>query len=253
MAKKRTGLQSEISAIFSGVPLPKKGAPGSEPASPAPKPDGSKLPRPAAPQAPGAAPPTVRPPVQPIPEIPPAKVPVAAAPGQKITQVPTRVARRRKDRLVAPKTGVSSGRQKAAVAMVVILLVVLVIVLVRPFRRPPRRPALLGAAGQAGVAVSRSANIGIDWPVPSVYPGDLRDPMVSGSQQQTTIETPNVLVVKGITYSEDRKYAVIGTQTVQEGDTVQGTKIKIKKINPNSVEFEEDGETWTQPVQNEES
>jgi type II secretory pathway component PulC len=75
--------------------------------------------------------------------------------------------------------------------------------------------------------------------------------MVSGSQQQTTIETPNVLVVKGITYSEDRKYAVIGTQTVQEGDTVQGTKIKIKKIYPNSVEFEEDGKTWTQPVQNE--
>jgi hypothetical protein len=135
--------------------------------------------------------------------------------------------------------------------MVVILLAVLVIVLVRPFQRPPRRPALLGAAGQARAAVSRSASIGIDWPVPSVYPGDLRDPMVSGSQQQTTIETPNVLVVKGITYSEDRKYAVIGTQTVQEGDTVQGTKIKIKKIYPNSVEFEEDGKTWTQPVQNE--
>jgi hypothetical protein len=32
---------------------------------------------------------------------------------------------------------------------------------------------------------------------------------------------------------------------------VPGTKIRVKKINPNSVEFEENGKTWTQPVEGE--
>ena len=58
MAKKRTGLQSEIAGIFSGVPVPKKGGPRSQPGGPSPKldepaskPGGPVITKPAAPQS----------------------------------------------------------------------------------------------------------------------------------------------------------------------------------------------------------
>jgi len=50
--------------------------------------------------------------------------------------------------------------------------------------------------------------------------------------------------VAGILYSEDRPIAVIGTQSVHEGDVVHGAK--IVKIYKHKVEFEKDGQTWTQ-------
>ena len=92
----------------------------------------------------------------------------------------------------------------------------------------------------------------IDWPVPAVYPADLRDPMVSGPKDQVVVQTPDTLVVKGIVLSEGRKDALIGILTVQEGDTVEGTDIKVIKINPDSVQFEDGtGKRWTQRVQGE--
>jgi hypothetical protein len=72
---------------------------------------------------------------------------------------------------------------------------------------------------------------------------------LSSQKQQIIVETPGVLVVRGISWSEDFKIATIGTKYVQEGDIVPDTKIRVKKINRNSVEFEEDGKTWTQEVQ----
>ncbi len=96
---------------------------------------------------------------------------------------------------------------------------------------------------------STRANIEIDWPVPPVYAANLRDPMKIGSRQQIIVETSEDLIVKGIVIGEDSKRAVIGIETVPEGDIVPGTKIRVKKINSNSVEFEEDGKTWTQKVE----
>jgi type II secretory pathway component PulC len=66
------------------------------------------------------------------------------------------------------------------------------------------------------------------------------------TQQETLDNTPYGLEVIGIVVSEDLKQAIIGTDHVLEGEIVPGTKIRVKKINLNSVEFEEDGKTWIQ-------
>ena len=92
-------------------------------------------------------------------------------------------------------------------------------------------------------------NIHIDRPVPPVYSKDIRDPMQKGLRQQIIVKSSEDVVVRGIVVSQDRKYAVIGTNYLQEGGIVPGTSIKVIKINPNSVEFEEDGKIWTQKIE----
>ncbi|MHC4682060.1 MAG: hypothetical protein ACYTEK_25625, partial [Planctomycetota bacterium] len=231
MAKKRTGLQSDISSIFSGVPIPKKGRSGSEPPDQK-KPDSPNLPkppvpqpktgRPKAPAQPGPAPPVTQQPAQPIPVVPPAQVPPAAVPERKGRKVPKKLPRRRKERAFAPRAGASSARQKMSVALVVILSVVLVVVLARPFGATRRGPVAPGNNGPVTAGVLAVANVKIDWPEPGVYPANLRDPMISGSQGEIRTQTPDVLVVTAITYSEDVKLAVVGTEMLREGDTVQG-------------------------------
>ena len=56
------------------------------------------------------------------------------------------------------------------------------------------------------------------------------------------------IVVRGIVWSEDSPAAVIGTQIIYQGQTVQGTK--ILQITEDSVEFEKDGKKWVQKVAN---
>jgi hypothetical protein len=51
-------------------------------------------------------------------------------------------------------------------------------------------------------------------------------------------------VITGITYNENKSFAIIGTNIVSEGETIDG--IKIIKINKDTVEFEKDGKRWTQ-------
>ena len=253
MAKKRTGLQSEIAGIFSGVPVPKKGGSRSQPGSPASKPGGSVISKPVAPQpvAPKPMAPVAPPqkPVGSLPAAPRPKVVEVKVPEQVMKQTPRKISRRRKDKLFAPKAGVGSSRQKTSIILFVVLSTALVIVLARPYLTSRRNPAPSRTAGQTNTGNSTMANIEIDWPMPPVYSAKLRDPMELGSRQQIRIETSDDLMVRGIVVSEDVKHAVIGTDTVAEGDFVSGTKIRVKKINPNSVEFEDDGKTWTQEVE----
>jgi len=54
-------------------------------------------------------------------------------------------------------------------------------------------------------------------------------------------------VVTGITYAEEEPSAVVGYDIVHEGDTIRG--VKVVKIYRDKVEFEKDGERWTQGVQ----
>jgi len=261
MSKKRTGLQSNIAGIFSGVPVPKKSGSRSQPGGPAPKPDdpaskpgGSVIPKPVAPQTVTPKPmapvtPTPYKPVEPLPAAPRSKVVEVKVPEQVMKQIPRKISRRRKDKLFAPKAGVSSSRQKTSIILFVLLSTALVIVLARPYLTSRINPATSGTDGKTDTGNSNRANIEIDWPMPPVYSAKLRDPMELGSRQQIRIETSDGLIVKGIVVGENRKHAVIGTHTVPEGDVVPGTKIRVKKINVNSVEFEEDGKTWTQEVE----
>ncbi len=54
-------------------------------------------------------------------------------------------------------------------------------------------------------------------------------------------------VVTGITHAEEEPSAIIGYDIVHEGDTIRG--VKVVKIYRDKVEFEKDGERWTQGVQ----
>lgn len=57
---------------------------------------------------------------------------------------------------------------------------------------------------------------------------------------------PKTGIITGITYNEKKSFAIIGTNIVSEGDTIDG--IKIVKIYPDKVEFEKNGKRWTQGI-----
>jgi len=255
MAKKRTGLQSEIAGIFSGVPVPKKGgtrshsdSPAQKPVDPTSKPSGSVIPKPVTPQPQIPVTPMPKKIGEPLPAAPKPKVIEIKAPEQIAKRIPKKISRRRKDKIFAPKSGVSSSRQKAAITLFILFSTALVIVLLRPYLTSSRNTTSRNTQ-RVDAGTTTAAKIEIDWPVPPVYSADIRDPMMLGSRQQIIVKSSEDLVVRGIVVSEDRKYAVIGTKYLQEGGIVPGTKIKVNKINPNSVEFEEDGKTWTQKVE----
>ena len=258
MAKKRTGLQSEIAGIFSGVPVPKKGgtrsksdSPAQKPVDPASKQSGSVIPKPVTPQPEVPVAPVPKKIEEPLPATPKPKVVEVKAPEQFKKKIPKKISRKRKDKVFAAKSNVSSSRQKVGITMLFIFSAVLVFVLLRP-DSASRRNTNSRNTQQVNAGTTAVANIEIDWPIPPIYSAKLRDPMVLGkTPQPTIIESSRDIVVRGIVVSEDRKYAVIGTNYLQEGGIVPGTKIRVKKINPNSVEFEEDSDIWTQKVEGE--
>jgi hypothetical protein len=270
MAKKRTGLQSEIAGIFSGVPVPKKGGGKSKSDSPEQKPDSpaSKIGDPVMPKPPATQPKV--PPVAPIPKeiekpapaAPKPKVIEIKAPEQVVKKIPKKISKRRKNKTFATKAGVSASRQKAAITLLLLFSTALVIVLARQYKIPPRKPNPPETPGDTIKESSTMAEIEIDWPIPPVYSADLHDPMILGEPPPPPPPPPppGEVVVRGIVVSEDRKYAVIEridlqrgsiVNYLQEGGIVPGTNKKVKKINPNNVEFEEDGKTWTQEVEGE--
>ena len=257
MAKKRTGLQSEIAGIFSGVPVPKKGgarsksdSPATKPADPASKPSGSVIPKPVSPQPQAPVAQIPKKIEEPGPAAPRPKVVEIKAPEQVVKKIPKKIPRRRKDKIFAAKSGISSSRQKAAITLLLFFSTALIVVLLRPYYTSSRNTTSRNT-NRVDAGTSSLANIKIDWPVPPVYSAELRDPMEIGPRRQIVVKSSKDVVVRGIVVSEDRKYAVIGTNYLQEGGIVPGTQIRVMKINPNTVEFEEDGKTWTQKVEGE--
>jgi membrane protein implicated in regulation of membrane protease activity len=322
MAKKiRTGLQSEISHIFSGVSIPKKRQPVSQQESPVEKPQtqDSSI-QPAAeqqpveqlltPQQPVAEPAIEESPVEKSlpeqsvvhePEIeitleeetpaapalqPAVEKPFVAAPAvieqmvqpaqsvelpqsgkpvEKIAvpqvdkisreeiaekpevQISRKVVQRTADKQLLSKQSAVQKRQKVMIILVVCLSILLVFLLVRPFGRTSQSTD--GAVQHDLIKkVTNKANaveIKIDWPMPPIYPRNLRDPM-NPKQEDDDMQK---LVVTGITIIQEKKYASIGTQSYQVGDVVRGATITAIEIAPGRVEFEMDGKKWTYYVQ----
>ena len=253
MAKKRTGLQSEIAGIFSGVPVPKKGGtrsqtdrPAQKPDSPASKPSGSVVPKPVVPQPQTPVTPVPKKIEEPVPAAPKPKVIEIKAPEQVVKKIPKKIPRRRKDKIFTPKSGVSSSRQRTGITLLLFFSAVLVIVLAKQYLMTPGSPTIPPPGGEENNSNPARATIEIDWPVPPIYSKNLRDPMILGQPPPLMNRSSEGLEVVGIVVSDDLKQAIIGTDYVLEGEIVPGTKIKVKKINLNSVEFEEDGKTWIQ-------
>jgi len=247
--KKKSGLHKKISSIFEGVPLPQPGGPQQPPQVPH---TGEASGTPQKPLPPpfqtlrAAQAPRPFEAGQTLPQVAPAGLPKAAGSGlwQQI-----------KNRLFAPKPGVSAARQKVMVILVPVLFIVLILVatmVLAPSRKVTRPPK---AKPPTIVAV---ADTKIDWQVPPPYQATLRDPMqpvpsaiILGKTEPKTevVEPvkPEKLVVKGILYSDDNPSAIIGTQIVHQGDKVSGAT--VIKINKDGVEFEREGEKWKQGVE----
>ncbi|MGA2172779.1 MAG: hypothetical protein ABSG82_07200 [Sedimentisphaerales bacterium] len=145
-------------------------------------------------------------------------------------------------KLLAPKPGVSSVRQKVTILMMPVLAVVFIFMLTRVFRSPAS-PSVKLPTGIASSATTSAG--GIDWELPPLYPETLRDPMRFSSTAHGR-ENAGGPIVKGIVYSEDNPRAIVGDRIVSTGDVVDGAT--VVKINPDSVEFTVGDKTWTQKI-----
>lgn len=147
----------------------------------------------------------------------------------------------------------SRAGEKMKLAVLIVLCVTLSLVVVRPFRRAGHNIAEQYNVGPVPVQETTEPDVRIDWSVPEVYPGNLRDLMQANAEQpkELELETDTLKpVVRGIVHSEDQQYAVIGGRIVREGDEVLGATVLA--IHPDSVEFEMKGEKWMEKVQSKE-
>jgi len=71
------------------------------------------------------------------------------------------------------------------------------------------------------------------------------NPEITATRRYET-RTPAGGVVVGIIRSEDRSSAVVGIKIVREGDIIDG--VTVVKIHSDKVEFEKDGQRWTQGI-----
>jgi hypothetical protein len=146
-----------------------------------------------------------------------------------------------KDKLFGPNAGDADKNKK-----MLMLMPVLLIGLIFAVSRALKQPASSQAAFQS-VSTSADANfVKINWPLPEVYPADLRDPMQPGSSIVGEDKSGNV-IIKGIIYSEDKPAVLIDDKIMRQGDAVAGAT--IVKINKDSVEFKMKDKVWTQQVQ----
>ena len=187
-------------------------------------------------------------PVEKLQDLPAVK-PIKSGIIEKNTErIPRKIPVISKGKRVKSKSGVSSRRQITMVILVIALSILLFFLLVKPFSQNSRNLVRSGANISTVPPLSLGANdkaVVINWSAPPVYPTEIRDPMLLSSQQQFNSKTWKPDLV-GIVYNENQKYAIIGTEIVEEGYEING--VKLVKINKDSVEFERDGQNWTQEV-----
>jgi hypothetical protein len=148
-------------------------------------------------------------------------------------------------------------RQKVMLIIFIFFSILLVFLIYNPLKSSTPVDASSGSNEAAKIDMSPVAGAAasvINWPAPPDYPQDIHDPMVAaaaGVKQVDVVLQPDKPVVRGITYSEDRPLAIIGTVLVGENQEIEGYDGYIViKINKDSVEFEKDGQRWVQQVEN---
>lgn len=133
--------------------------------------------------------------------------------------------------------------------LVGLLSIVMACILFSVLYKPGKGPAEPGSDTAALPDLNQTQTWKINWTAPEIYPDTLRDPMQYNlvTTADPTINQIGQLVVKGIVFSEDKPSAIISDRIVAEGEEILG--VTVVKIQKESVVFEKDGETWTQPVQ----
>ena len=269
--KKRSGLHKDVSSIFDGVPVPNQ----QSAARPHAGPEQAQEAGLDSPQPPAQ---TLRNP-QNTYSSKQFKQPGKAAGGARvkaggvISAVGQGLIQQIAKKLFAPKPGVSPARQKVMALLVPVLAVTLIIVFTRVLSVPSKTK---GSVTPKPRTPGNSVSTETIWREPEPYPAGLRDPMQLTDEMTAQIEAqakaeadakaqalghgpPNIgatgpqatnageLTVKGILFSANKPTAVVGARIVHVGDIVAGAT--IVKINRDTVEFEKDGETWTQAIE----
>ncbi len=157
-----------------------------------------------------------------------------------------------RNKLLAPKPGSSSARQKATAAIIPVLAFVFILVLRQVFWTAPHKIEGAVKKDAPSIATVIDSSNKINWQIPAPYPRVVRDPMKLNStdNEQTEMTEPERIVelnINGILYSEDNPSVLIGDLIAHEGAKISG--VTIVKINKESVEFEIDGKKWERKVQ----
>ena len=267
--KKRAGLHKEISSIFDGVPIPSSNgtkrpsgaslsgrtgyADAKSPAQPPQNLSNPQAPTPHQPTQPFQKPAPVK-----QPEL---DLPKTGASDRRATIKTTNQEtswQHIKNKFFAPKSDVSTTRQKVMAVLVPVLSIVLIFVFIKVFSVPSRTiakpPEVQPADTVAGIVDK------IDWKIPTLYSTTYRDPMRLSSastdqnEPEPQPEPPKLpsgktekLIVRSIVYTEDNPSAIIGNRIVHEGDKI--LDVTIVKISRDSVEFKMDNKNWIQKVE----
>ncbi len=251
MPKHKAGLHKGVSSIFTGVPIPKH-TNGKQTSSTATKePANYGPPSHLSGKTVEAPQPKKSPPKALTPEKPKADEKKAAKVQMPVEIKPAgpsaleQVVQRIKDKLFAPKPGVSPARQKAMVVLVPVMFIGMVLAFLKVLGGGPGTTTEPKTFKPSNVAAAATSTI--DWQIPEAYPTTLRDPMQFKQVAMPTPDETGKLSIKGILYSEQNPSVIIGIEILHEGDKVSGAT--IVKINKDSVEFEMNGKKWTQKVQ----
>lgn len=151
--------------------------------------------------------------------------------------------------------GPLNARQKKMAVLVGILSIVFGVVMFASLGGIGRTQAI-GAEQSVDDSASSNESAAVapqDWKKPEPLPADLRNatiPVLRGAdpeQVNSAASGSGELVVKGIVFSQNKPSAIINNQIFTEGQSVRGAQ--IIKITKEYVEFEADGNRWTQNVQ----
>ncbi|MBN2589351.1 MAG: hypothetical protein JXA96_05790 [Sedimentisphaerales bacterium] len=156
-----------------------------------------------------------------------------------------------KSRNIKSKTSVSQPRQTKMVVLFIVGCIILVLVLLKNFgffETSSGNSKITEQSGSLATPITSTGNMIINWSPPSVYPDELRDPMME------TDETDNVdnpgnkaeFVVTVISIVDGQYLATIDGERKRTGDMVGNAK--IIEISEDYVVFEKDGKIWNQTI-----
>lgn len=283
--RQKPGLHKKLSSIFDGIPIPqtnRQQVPETEPNQPAdtargsgpaqthqPQPTvpGHQKPAPTKPNIPSPSPanrpatatkpaqvnkPVLKPDKnssytpKPAPAKP--KVQPSPKPTTTLSKQQSPLLSKVKDFLDSLQDGTEQARQRKMAVLIGLLSVVLVCVFFFVLYEPKKGHAN-PVSDTVALNSDQTQTWKTNWTVPEIYPDTLRDPMRYNptATADPTITQIGQLVIKGIVFSKDKPSAIISGSIVSEGQKILG--VTVIKINKESVEFEKDGKTWTQPIQ----
>lgn len=155
-----------------------------------------------------------------------------------------------KNRLSGSSAGKTGKHQQQMGVLVAVLMFVLVAVLYYVLGSGPSVAKALTQDPPAEQDTSPvSANKRAEsWKMPDAFPESVRDPMKSSAKVTTggAVIQGN-LSVRGIVYSTTKPSAIISGQVLFEGESIGD--IRICKIEKDFVEFEKNGKSWKQQVE----